>query len=248
MAGAILLTASPQCILIGGGVGIGRAFLLGRAQDILVERMAGYLPATTSAQHVGFGQVLGPDGKKFSTREGSAVTLNSLLDEADQHAAPAIALAAIKYADLSSGLQKDYSFDIEQTLGIGSQSTGAGAGKVTFNPFSITRKVDKSSPIFFQNACSGKAFKSVFLGMRKSAGNDATGVFFLVFQFKLVAVKTVGWAHDDESPKETVTFEYGGLLVKYGQQNSNGQIAGVIPGGWNRVKNKADTDANALIT
>ena len=44
MAGAILLTASPQCILIGGGVGIGRAFLLGRAQDILVERMAGYLP------------------------------------------------------------------------------------------------------------------------------------------------------------------------------------------------------------
>jgi hypothetical protein len=25
---------------------------------------------------------------------------------------------------------------------IGSQSTGAGAGKVTFNPFSITRKVD----------------------------------------------------------------------------------------------------------
>jgi type VI protein secretion system component Hcp len=33
--------------------------------------------------------------------------------------------------------------------GIGSQSSGAGAGKVTFNPFSITRKVDKASPIFF---------------------------------------------------------------------------------------------------
>jgi type VI secretion system Hcp family effector len=143
---------------------------------------------------------------------------------------------------------EDYSFDIEQTLGIGSQSTGAGAGKVTFNPFSITRKVDKSSPTFFQNACSGKAFKSVYLGMRKSAGNEATGAFFLVFQFKLVAVKTVGWAHDDEAPKETVTFEYGGLLVKYGQQKSNGQITTVFPGGWNRVKNTADTDANTLIT
>jgi len=143
---------------------------------------------------------------------------------------------------------EDYSFDIEQTLGIGSQSTGAGAGKVTFNPFSITRKVDKSSPTFFQNACSGKAFKSVYLGMRKSAGNEATGAFFLVFQFKLVAVKTVGWAHDDEAPKETVTFEYGGLLVKYGQQAPNGQISTVFPGGWNRVKNRADTDSNALIT
>jgi type VI secretion system secreted protein Hcp len=140
---------------------------------------------------------------------------------------------------------EDYSFDIEQTLNIGSQSSGA--GKVTFNPFSITRKVDKSSPTFFQNACSGKAFKSAFLGLRKSAGNDATGAFFLVFQFKLVAVKTISWAHDDEAPKETVTFEYGGLLVKYGEQNPNGQISPVFPGGWNRVKNTADTDSSTVI-
>jgi type VI secretion system secreted protein Hcp len=143
---------------------------------------------------------------------------------------------------------EDYSFDIEQTLNIGSQSTGAGAGKVTFNPFSITRKVDKSSPTFFQNACSSTAFKSVYLGLRKSAGNNASGVFFLVFQFKLVAVKTIAWAHDDEAPKEKITFEYGGLLVKYGQQNSNGQISGVFPGGWNRVKNMSDTDSNVVVS
>ena len=37
----------------------------------------------------------------------------------------------------------------ETTLNVGSQSTGAGAGKVTFNPFSITRKIDKSSPVLF---------------------------------------------------------------------------------------------------
>jgi type VI secretion system secreted protein Hcp len=44
---------------------------------------------------------------------------------------------------------EDYSFDIEQTLSIGSHSSGAGAGKVRFNPFSITKKVDKASHIFF---------------------------------------------------------------------------------------------------
>ena len=54
---------------------------------------------------------------------------------------------------------EDYSFDIEQTLNIGSQSSGAGAGKVTFNPFSITRKVDISSPSFFQMACAGTSFQ-----------------------------------------------------------------------------------------
>jgi len=30
--------------------------------------------------------------------------------------------------------------DIEQVLNIGSQSSGAGAGKVTFNPFNIEKK------------------------------------------------------------------------------------------------------------
>ena len=81
-----------------------------------VSRKAGYLPPAVSAEFVGFGQVLGADGRKFSTREGTAVTLNSLLDAAEEQAAPAIALAAIKYADLSSGLQKDYAFDVERMV------------------------------------------------------------------------------------------------------------------------------------
>ncbi len=85
-------------------------------QVFAVARIAGYLPDAVSAEHVGFGQVLGADGKKFSTREGTAVTLNSLLDAAEEQAAPPIALAAIKYADLSSGLQKDYTFDAERMV------------------------------------------------------------------------------------------------------------------------------------
>jgi type VI secretion system secreted protein Hcp len=134
----------------------------------------------------------------------------------------------------------DYSFDIEQILNIGSQSKGAGAGKITFNPFSITRPIDKSSPTLFQNACSGKAFQTVGLGLRKGAGDDSSGQFFLSFTFKLVAVKTISWSHDETSPKETVTFEYGGLQVRYGIQNSNGTIGTVSAGGWNRVANVSD--------
>jgi type VI secretion system Hcp family effector len=141
---------------------------------------------------------------------------------------------------------EEYNFDIEQTLSIGSASSGAGAGKITFNPFAITRKVDKSSPTFLENACSGKAFQNVWLGLRKSAGNTATGTFFLLFTFKLVAVKTLGWAHDDEAPKESVTFEYGGLQIRYGLQLPNGKIDKVFPGGWNRVRNIQDTTNTAI--
>ncbi len=125
-------------------------------------------------------------------------------------------------------------------LNIGSQSNGAGAGKVTFNPFSITRPIDKSSPTLFDMACSGTPFQDVGLGLRKGAGGDSAGRFFLAFTFKLVAVKTISWSHDETSPKETITFEYGGLQIRYGIQNADGGITTVIPGGWNRVNNKQD--------
>jgi arginyl-tRNA synthetase len=85
-----------------------------------VARKAGFLPDDVVTEHVAFGTVLGTDGKPFKTREGTAVTLNSLLDAAEQQAAPPVALAAIKYADLSNGLNKDYVFDVGRMV----QTTG----------------------------------------------------------------------------------------------------------------------------
>src|SRR5215469_6901435 len=131
---------------------------------------------------------------------------------------------------------ENYSFDIEQTLNIGSQSTGAGAGKITFNPFSITRKCDKSTPTLFQMSCAGTPFQKVVLVLRKSAGGSTSGIVFLKFSFKLVAVKTISWAYSADESKETVTFEYGGLVIEYFQQQPNGTIGGSVLGGWNRVK------------
>jgi len=85
-----------------------------------VARKAGFLPDDVITEHVAFGTVLGTDGKPFKTRDGTAVTLNSLLDAAEQQAAPPVALAAIKYADLSNGLNKDYVFDVGRMV----QTTG----------------------------------------------------------------------------------------------------------------------------
>ena len=85
-----------------------------------VARRAGYLPDGVSAEHVGYGMVLGPDGRPFRTRDGLAAHLDDLLDEAEQISSPEVALAAIKYADLSNQLQKDYVFDpsrMTQTTG-----------------------------------------------------------------------------------------------------------------------------------
>jgi arginyl-tRNA synthetase len=85
-----------------------------------VARKAGFLPENVITEHVAFGTVLGTDGKPFKTRDGTAVTLNTLLDAAEEQAAPPVALAAIKYADLSTGLNKDYVFDAARMV----QTTG----------------------------------------------------------------------------------------------------------------------------
>jgi type VI secretion system secreted protein Hcp len=124
----------------------------------------------------------------------------------------------------------DFSFDIEQVLNIGSQSSGAGAGKVTFNPFQITRKTDRASPTFFMMCCAGQHFSNVALCLRRAGGDTSTsGTTFLRFDFALVAVKTISWSGSDgdEAPKE-----------EYQQQDEKGGAkGGVISGSWNRVNN-----------
>lgn len=146
---------------------------------------------------------------------------------------------------------QDYGFDTEQAFNMSSQSSGIGAGKITFNAFSITRKIDRASPTFFEMSCNGTAFKKVALGLRKSAGEsagtDVSGLFFLRFDFKLVGVKTIAYAHDDESPKETITFVYGALQVRYLQQNNDGTPGTVFPAGWNQQQNKKDLDFTNVI-
>lgn len=98
-------------------------------------RLAGWLPESVRCEHVSFGHVLGPDRKMFKTRSGESVLLAGLVDEAIGRADAAlvergvdldalsrtalavqIAQAAIKYADLSKELQRDYIFDLDRML------------------------------------------------------------------------------------------------------------------------------------
>jgi type VI secretion system secreted protein Hcp len=156
----------------------------------------------------------------------------------------------------------DFSFDIEQVLNIGSQSSGIGSGKVTFNPFQITRKSDRASPLLFTMCCTGEHFQQVSLYLRRAGGQGgmagassaASGMTFLRFDFALVGVKTISWsgADGDEACKEEVTFEYGALQVRYVQQDVTGKAmttANALPvGSWNRVNNNSNFPQSKVLT
>lgn len=100
-----------------------------------VSRQAGWLPENVSAEFVGFGTMMGKDGKPFKTRSGDTVKLIDLLDEAVQRATDlvrsknadlddqaaaligrTVGIGAVKYADLSKNRTSDYVFDWEQML------------------------------------------------------------------------------------------------------------------------------------
>ncbi|UOP05061.2 arginine--tRNA ligase [Conchiformibius kuhniae] len=104
-------------------------------QLFAVSRKAGWLPENVSAEFVGFGTMMGKDGKPFKTRSGDTVKLVDLLDEAVERATalvrgknPAlddtaaaeigrtVGIGAVKYADLSKNRSSDYVFDWEQML------------------------------------------------------------------------------------------------------------------------------------
>ena len=98
--------------------------------------MAGwYDPSKLKLNHVGFGMVLAPSGKKFKTRSGETEKLKDLLDAACQKAkeiidtrnpewpeeqkealAPILGLGAVKYSDLSCNRLSDYTFSYERML------------------------------------------------------------------------------------------------------------------------------------
>ena len=95
---------------------------------------AGYLPEA-QLEHLGFGTVNGPDGKPFKTRDGGTLKLHDFIAQAHAIAvkrmneanlgsevsedeqrdiAHKVALAAIKFSDLSNSRLTNYVFDLER--------------------------------------------------------------------------------------------------------------------------------------
>ena len=101
-------------------------------QVFRAARKSGIVHADTALEHVGHGTMNGKDGKPFKTRDGGTLRLEQLIsdmtdfvrskvvenrivsDEEVEDTTAKIALAALKYGDLSNQPTKDYNFDLER--------------------------------------------------------------------------------------------------------------------------------------
>ncbi len=133
-----LATIMERMEQIGPGAII---YVVDKRQELYFEqvfrcaRKTGLVTPQTRLQFLGFGTMNGKDGKPFKTREGGVMRLEHLLHDIDEEmyrrisesesmraieqeeaeqTARQVALAAVKYGDLSNQASKDYIFDIEK--------------------------------------------------------------------------------------------------------------------------------------
>lgn len=106
------------------------------AQVFRAAYLAGYAPEG-ALEHIGFGTMNGPDGKPFKTREGGVLKLHDLIamatdkarerlheaelgaelsPEAFEATAHKVAVAALKFADLSNFRGTSYIFDLDRFM------------------------------------------------------------------------------------------------------------------------------------
>ena len=101
-------------------------------QVFRAARKSGIVNADTVLEHVGHGTMNGKDGKPFKTRDGGVLRLEQLIqdmidfvrtkvvenkivsEEEVEETTRKIAMAALKYGDLSNQPTKDYNFDLER--------------------------------------------------------------------------------------------------------------------------------------
>ena len=104
---------------------------------------------------------------------------------------------------------------------IGSQSSGAGAGKVAaaaprdtatglatgkrmHKPFTITKEIDKASPLLAKACASGQHLPEVDVQL-------TSGVKYMLFDVMVSAIKNSG----GERPMESVTFTYQKIVMSH---------------------------------
>ncbi len=101
-------------------------------QVFRAAKKSGIVPEQTELEHLGFGTMNGADGKPFKTREGGVMRLEVLIREMTdfvrakvvenkivaedevEETTKKIAMAALKYGDLSNQPTKDYIFDMDR--------------------------------------------------------------------------------------------------------------------------------------
>jgi type VI secretion system secreted protein Hcp len=105
---------------------------------------------------------------------------------------------------------ESFSFGAENATTIGSATGGAGAGKATFQEFTVEKAVDSTTPRLLKSLAMGSHFATVELIARRTGGAGSVTPMRTLFQTVFITKQEQSGSRGEDM-HEKLTFTYGGI-------------------------------------
>jgi type VI secretion system secreted protein Hcp len=131
-----------------------------------------------------------------------------------------------------------YSHEVSQpTAAAASTAGGATTGRCEHGDFSVTKEIDKASPILAQKCSEGSHISEIVLTLCRAGGESS--VPFMEYKLSNVVVSRVSpGGNKVDLPLEEIDFNYGRIEWVYTQQRrADGGGGGNTTGSWNLQTN-----------
>lgn len=114
---------------------------------------------------------------------------------------------------------------------------GGGSGKVNIQDLSVTKYVDKSTPVLMMYCSDGKHIKKAKLTVRKAGGNQ---VEYIVINMEDIIVTSVssGGSGGEDRLTENISLNFAKVRYDYSPQKADGSLEAAIKFGRDIAANK----------
>jgi len=116
---------------------------------------------------------------------------------------------------------------------------GGGAGKVSIQDVSLTKYIDKSSPVLMTACSDGSQYKEAKLVVRK-AGKTPLEYLIITMNDVIITSVSTGGSGGEDRLTENVTLNFSAVKVDYQEQKPDGsKEGGPVKYGWDIAANVA---------
>jgi type VI secretion system secreted protein Hcp len=113
---------------------------------------------------------------------------------------------------------------------------GGGAGKVSMQNLTLTKTLDKASPLLMLTLCRGTHYTEAVLTVRRVGANPFEYLKITLNDVLVTSVSTGGTASDDR-PTEEITLAFTKVAFEYTPQKADGSSGTPIRFGWDVSQN-----------
>jgi len=130
-----------------------------------------------------------------------------------------------------------FSFGASNTAVIGAGSSGgeSRAGRANLSDVTIMKVMDKTSPLLFDDCCTGNYLKKVDIIYDKPMGDDQQDYFKIHMEDALIT--SIQFSGSSENPVESISFAFAKVKVSYNPEE-DGKLKGFIDKGFDVLKLK----------